>query len=148
MKVLFIYPHTSVFGDIRVTTYNMIGFPFETRDMAFDTIELNRKVKAAMSGVWPFKPFPKTRLTSLANEYGVTKKDADYCSIESEICTPHLKEKDINGLVSTFSFYVKVPRRLFPLLEKCKKDEAIAKQIFTIFSEIFKINLKLNNACI
>ena len=113
---------------IRVTTYNMIGFPFETRDMVFDTIELNRKVKAAMSGVWPFKPFPKTRLTSLAKEYGMIKKDPDYCSIESEMCTPYLNEKDINGLVRTFSFYVKVPRRLFPLLEKCEKDEAIAKQ--------------------
>ena len=117
---------------IRVSAYNMVGLPFETRDMVFDTIRLNRKVKAAASGVWPFKPFPKTRLANLATEFGMISKEPDYSSIESDICTPYLDETEINGLVRTFSSYTKLPEHLFPLLEICEKDEAIAEQILPI----------------
>lgn len=114
---------------IRISSYNMIGLPFETREMVFETISLNRMVNVATSTVGPFKPFPRTRLTDLADKFGMIRKKPDFLSLESEICTPHLSEKEIDRLVRTFNYYIKLPEQWFPILEACEKDEQIADMV-------------------
>jgi len=114
---------------IRISSYNMIGLPFETREMVFETVSLNRQVNVETSTVGPFKPFPGTRLTEMADEFGMIQRKPDFLSLESEICTPHLSDKEIDGLVRTFNYYVKLPEKWFPILEACEKDEKIAELI-------------------
>jgi len=114
---------------IRISSYNMIGLPFETREMVFETISLNRKVSVAASTVGPFKPFPGTRLTDLAEKYGMIRKKPDFLSLESEMCTPHMNGEEIDGLVRTFNFYIRLPEKWFPILEACEKDGKIADMI-------------------
>ena len=114
---------------IRVTSYNMLGLPFETRNMAFDTIKLNRVVSADTSSVWPFKPFPKTELAELAAAYGMIVKRLDYSGLGSEMCTPFRDTGEIDGLIRTFSSYARLPEKFFPLLEMCENDEKLADEI-------------------
>lgn len=114
---------------IRISTYNMVGLPFETREMVFETIRLNRQVDAATSTVGPFKPFPKTRLGDIARQFGMIKRKPDFLTLESEMCTPYMDDKEIDGLVRTFAYYLKVPEHMFPLLELCEKDEKLVEQL-------------------
>lgn len=114
---------------IRISTYNMIGLPFETREMVFETIHLNRAVDVATSTVGPFKPFPKTRLGNIAKQFGMIKQDPNFLVLKSEMRTPYMEADEIDGLVRTFSYYLKAPESLFPLLELCEKDEKLAEQI-------------------
>ncbi len=115
---------------IRVSAYNMIGLPFETRQMVFDTIHLNRKVKPATSSVAAYNPYPKTRLAEITKEFGLLKETPDYSSVKANLDSPHLNRDEINGLVRTFSFYTKLPEQFFPILEKCEKDEQLAQRVF------------------
>jgi len=120
---------------IRVSAYNMIGLPFETRKMVFDTIRLNRKVKPATSSVAVYMPYPKTCLSEIAQKYGLIKGTCDYNSVSSCIDSPYLSKDEIDGLVRTFALYTKVPEELFPVLEKCEKDESLAKKLFPVLSQ-------------
>lgn len=115
---------------IRVSAYNMIGLPFETRKMVFDTIYLNRKVNAATSSVSAYIPYPKTRLAEITKEFGLLKESQSYESLYTSLKSPHLDEDEINGLIKTFSLYVKLPENFFPILERCEKDELFAKETF------------------
>ena len=114
---------------IRISTYNMIGLPFETREMVFETIRLNRQVDVTTSTVGPFKPFPKTRLGDIARQFGMIMRKPDFLTLESEMCTPYIDDKEIDGLVRTFAYYLKLPEDMFPILELCEKDEKLAKQL-------------------
>jgi radical SAM superfamily enzyme YgiQ (UPF0313 family) len=115
---------------IRVSAYNMIGLPFETREMVFDTINLNRKIKPATSSVTPYLPYPKTRLGEITKEFGLVKKTLDYDSVKTDLDSPHLNKMEVNGLIRTFSLYTKLPKKFFPLLKKCEEDEQFARKTF------------------
>lgn len=115
---------------IRCSAYNMIGLPFETRGMVFDTIHLNRKVNASTSSVAPFKPYPRTRLAEIAKEFGFLKKTPDYTNWQTDMDSPYLGSDEIDGLVRTFSLYVKLPEEFFPILEKSEKSKQFSQEVF------------------
>lgn len=116
---------------IRVSAYNMIGLPFETREMIFDTIHLNRKVNASTSSVAPFKPYPRTRLAKIAEEFGFLKSIPSYTnSWQTDMASPYLSSEEIDGLVRTFSLYTKLPEELFPILENCEKSKQLSQEVF------------------
>ncbi len=115
---------------IRVSAYNMIGLPFETREMIFETIHLNRKINPATSSVSIFKPYPKTRLYEIVKDFGFLKSQPQYLIEKSDIDSPFIKNEEINGLQRTFALYTKVREKEFPLLKKCEKDEELAKEVF------------------
>lgn len=117
---------------IRVSAYNMIGLPFETREMIFDTIYLNRKVRPATSSVAAYIPYPKTRLAEIAKEFGLSNGPVDYCNVRTSIESPHLTIEGIDGLIRTFSLYTKLPEEFFPILAECEKDESLSSLIFPI----------------
>lgn len=50
---------------------NIIGLPFETVDMIFDTIALNRIILPSISVVGIFYPYPGTKLAFLCKELGL-----------------------------------------------------------------------------
>lgn len=114
---------------MRISTYNMIGLPFETREMVLETIHLNRQVDVATSTVGPFKPFPKTRLGDIARQFGLIRRKPDFSTLESEMCTPYMDDKEIDGLVRTFSHYLKTPEHLFPILHLCENDKNLADRL-------------------
>jgi radical SAM superfamily enzyme YgiQ (UPF0313 family) len=115
---------------IRVSAYNIIGLPFETREMVFETINLNRKINPATSSVAAFKPYPKTQLSEIAKEFGFLRKTPDYTSWRADLNSPYLSGEEVDGLVRTFSLYCKLPEEFFPLLERSEKDEQFAKEVF------------------
>jgi anaerobic magnesium-protoporphyrin IX monomethyl ester cyclase len=55
-------------ANIPVTVNNMLGFPDETRELVFDTINLNRSIKSATINAYLYNPYPGTAL------YDVCKK--------------------------------------------------------------------------
>ena len=57
--------------NMETTAANLIGFPFETVDMIYDTIELNRIILPTVSVVNIFYPYPGTQLAFLCKELGL-----------------------------------------------------------------------------
>jgi radical SAM superfamily enzyme YgiQ (UPF0313 family) len=52
-------------------SYNILAFPFETKELMLETLYLNRRIKPEMGIVFYFFPFPGTRLYSICKEFGL-----------------------------------------------------------------------------
>ncbi|MEW6407112.1 MAG: radical SAM protein [Patescibacteria group bacterium] len=117
---------------IRVTSYNMIGLPFETRKNIFETIDLNRRVKVDTAGPSFFYPYPGTKLREVCLESNFI--DSELKPAENNVDTilnmPQIKHKELKGLHKTFTLYIKSPKWLFPLIKLCELDNYISNRIF------------------
>jgi len=95
---------------IPVTVNNMIGFPGETRNLAFDTIRLNRAISADSTNCFAFKPYHGTHLREVAIREGYLRADDPVQSlVDSTLDMPGFPKEEINGLLRTFPLYVRFP---------------------------------------
>ena len=56
--------------EMKATSFNMIGMPYETEKEIWDTIKLNRDIKPYRMGVSVFRPYPGTDSYRLCKEKG------------------------------------------------------------------------------
>ena len=61
---------------IPVTVNNIVGFPDETRALAFDTIRLNRMIKADSFNAYFFTPYRGTPFRQYCIDKGYLKPNA------------------------------------------------------------------------
>ena len=61
-------------ANLSVTVNNIMGFPDETRDLIFDTINLNRSIKSATINAYLYNPYPGTALYEVCKEKGYLPK--------------------------------------------------------------------------
>jgi len=111
---------------IQLSVNNMIGFPDETREMIFDTIELNRKFKAASHSISIFQPFRGTELYDYCVSMGYWNP-AKLCTdsfATPVLDMPSLTKEDIKGLYRTFNFYISMDKTFWPDIRKAETDDA------------------------
>ena len=102
---------------VRTTCNNIIGFPYETRKLAFDTIKLNKTFRATDRTVQAFTPFHGTPLKKLTDQLGFTKStdiQRSFVTVGSQMDMPQFRKKEINGLVKTFNMYCRFPESRSP----------------------------------
>jgi len=91
---------------------NIVGFPHETRELAFDTIRLNRHVDADDRNAYLYTPFHGTPLRVECEKLGLVKNEDIVQSIvtgESLLDMPQFPKKEVQAIVKTFNMYVKFP---------------------------------------
>lgn len=86
---------------IETTSLNMIGLPFETREMIEETIELNKKIEPTWIIAQPFQPYPGIQLRELCIENGWLANDQIKFidRRESILNLPHLTRAEISDYV-------------------------------------------------
>ena len=112
--------------DIPFTVNNIIGFPGETRELAFDTIELNRHFKSDSTTFSTLIPFAGTEIRRLAESQGFIKPD-QICTIantseEGILDMPRWRKKEVAKLQKTASMYVNFPKNRWPEIKKAEED--------------------------
>ncbi|MDD1663984.1 MAG: radical SAM protein, partial [Methanomicrobiales archaeon] len=108
---------------IPVTVNNMIGFPGETRELAFDTIRLNRQITADSINCFAFKPYHGTRLREVAIAEGYLRPSDPVRSIvSSTLDMPRFSSEEINGILRTFPLYIKFPEDRFDEIRLAEKN--------------------------
>ena len=112
------------YGTIRTNAYYMIGLPTETRAEMFDTIELCRRINSKVNSVSIFQPFPGQALTRFCIQEGYISGREPCASFTSHsiLKQPHIAAEEISGIWRTFMLYAKLPKSLWPAIEKCEKD--------------------------
>ncbi len=117
---------------IRSCANNIIGFPTETRELIFDTIELNRKINADNIIVNIFTPYRGTKLRQVSVEKGYLSPTAIAGDYRLDVCIrmPHLTPEAIRGLHRTFSMYVKFPKSMWPEIRKCETFDEYSNSAF------------------
>lgn len=119
---------------------NITGFPHETRELAFDTIEVNRHIHASDRNCYAFTPFAGTPLREECNRLGYLKQDDIVHSIfvnGSLLNMPQYPKEQINAILKTFNLYVNFPKNRWPEIALAEKDDAQGQKIFSHLKEEF-----------
>ena len=118
---------------VGTTCNNIIGFPYETRKLAFDTIRLNRTFRATDRTVQAFTPFHGTPLKKLTDQLGFTKStdiQRSFSTVGSQMDMPQFRKKEINGLVKTFNMYCRFPESRWNEIQKAEEDSPEGNKIY------------------
>ena len=125
---------------ITFSVNNIIGFPDETRELAFDTIELNRQFNSDNTSCSIFVPFHGTELHELCVKKGYIDQDT-ICAIsnsgESLLTMPQWDKKDMTRLRDVFAMYIKFPKDRWPEIKKAETDEVLREKLRKEFIDTF-----------
>jgi hypothetical protein len=114
---------------------NILGFPHETYDMAFDTIRFNRLVDADDRNAYPYTPFHGTPLREECERLGYLKyEDISHSLVvgieDSPLDMPQFPREKVIGLVNTFNMYVKFPEARWPEIRMAEEDTPEGRKIY------------------
>ncbi len=120
---------------IPISVNNIMGFPTETRDLVFDTIELNRNFKSDGINAYSFTPFHGTPLRGLAEKLGFVEKGSLARSITAPtmLSMPQFSKEAIEGVRRCFVLYVKMPKDRWP---EIKLAEALTPEGDRVFRSL------------
>jgi len=109
---------------IRLSTFNIIGFPGETRENVFETIELNRKLGAGSCNVYILFPYPGT---GIQKEYEIPIRRADGrimpVSEAQNLGLSSMMPAELEGLQRTFNLYLNLPKALWGIVKLVESDD-------------------------
>lgn len=101
----------------------IIGLPYETRDLVFDTINLTREL-SGFDSVAPnvFTPYHGTPLRDMALKEGWLNPERQTNSFVGgsilEMPQPYLQASEMLALQRTFNFYANLPKSRWPEIER------------------------------
>ena len=126
--------------NITFSVNNIIGFPDETRELAFDTIEINRQFNSDNISCSVFVPFHGTEL----HEYAVKKGYLDpnvICAVsvsgESILKMPQWDKDDISRLRDVFAMYVKFPKNRWNEVKQAETDLELREKLHDEYVKTF-----------
>jgi anaerobic magnesium-protoporphyrin IX monomethyl ester cyclase len=133
--------HTINSFGIRTVSFILIGFPFETKEFIFETIDLIREAKVASPNVGFVYPFKGCRLRYIVVNKGLFDPSIEingapqYSRNFPAIKNPNISIEEYMGIYRTFMFFCKFPRERF-------SDIQIAQQLDDRGNEMYS---KLKN---
>ena len=119
---------------------NIIGFPTETRELIFETIELNRQIPAfdAMT-VNTFVPYHGTVLREKCVELGLIDKQVILNDmVHSSLYMPQLSALNIDSLLRTFPLYVFFDKSLWPEIKRTEVDDMEGRALYKEFYDLYQ----------
>ena len=119
---------------------NIIGFPDETRELIFETIEFNRKLSGYDTiTVSIFVPYHGTKLRQDAVQKGYLDPMTitTHTTSSSLLRMPQLSSQEIDGLMRTFTMYVGFPKNWWPYIKKAEKFTPEGDEMFQKLSKIY-----------
>lgn len=125
---------------------NIIGFPFETRSLIYDTIMLNRQLfklnNRLRSNIFVFTPFRGCQLYDLCVSEGLFTplpymSNTDL-SVESLLKFSNLTNEDLKGMYRTFPLYVYLPDDQFERIKLAEEFTEEGNNEYDILSRKIK----------
>ena len=125
---------------ITFSVNNIIGFPDETRELAFDTIELNRQFNSDNTSCSILVPFHGTELHALCVKKGYLDPNV-ICAVsnsgESLLNMPQWDKKDITRLRDVFAMYIKFPKNRWPEIKQAETDLELREKLRAEFIKTY-----------
>jgi len=117
-----------------VSVNNIVGFPTETRALAMQTIELNRKIADSVDTMncYAFTPYHGTPLRDLSVKLGYMADDAPTGCLTGEpvLNMPQFSKEEIKGIMRTFSLYVRFEKSRWNEIAEAEKFTAEGDAVF------------------
>jgi len=133
---------------VQYSVNNITGFPYETRELAFDTIELNRHIDSDNQNLYAFVPFHGTPLRKLSEQLGYVKhEDITRCLTDKPMLDqPQYSAEEVEGMQRCFVLYVGMPKSRWKDIEKAEKNTEEGNRIFAELKEEYKEKYLNNSA--
>jgi len=127
---------------IPYTLNNIIGFPYETRELVLDSINLNREINSFDSvSVNVFVPYHGTVLRDNAIREGWLDPERQTTSVIAEsileMPPPHLSPTEILSLQRVFPLYVRLPESRYPEIRKAESFDEEGNAVFDRLAKEF-----------
>ena len=126
---------------IGITSFNIIGFPYEGRRQIFETIKLNRIAESDVPSLSYLYPFEGTKLYEYCLRNGYLQENdevpEDYTTT-SILKLNSITKEELLGLGKVFHLYCKYPRFAFPLIRLAENDNLISNKIFLFLNKVYK----------
>ena len=132
---------------IRVVALNMMGMPYEKKEMIFDTFRLLKRAKPSLANISMFFPYRGTPLGDICIKEGYVSSEK-IKSIRSDmskttLIMPQISREELNGIRKLSYFYLHYPKFLYPLFRVCHKENVVGRFIFQLLLMVNKIRLIL-----
>jgi len=104
-QIIKAFDNAHKFG-IKTLAYNMIGLPYETPEMIWETINLNKRIAPSHVAIFFFYPYPGTELHEVCKREGFLseKRSSSYVS-ESVLELPTVTTRQLQKLYTEFYKY-------------------------------------------
>lgn len=113
-------------------TNNMVGYPHETREIAMETVRLNRRFTGVDTmNCFTFTPYYGTPARDMAVEAGFMGRDV-ICPDSAEdslLEMPQFPKSDISGIRRCFALYVKFPEDRWTEIRQAETDDALFQKL-------------------
>ncbi len=125
---------------IPVSANNIIGFPEETRELAIDTIRLNREIPYDTTNCYFYVPYRGAPLRDLCLKKGYITEDTQttYLTKDTVLNMPQFTKEEIMGLKRTFALYTRFPESEYPKIRVAERFDEEGNKAFAELSEIYK----------
>lgn len=125
---------------IPLSVNNIIGFPYETRALIFDTIELNRQIRSDSVSVFIFYPYTGTALHKICADNDLIDAAVNNASLlqNSVVRNKELTKESLNSLLRTFCLYVKFSKDRWDEIGAVERNEPGSEKIFKRLSEEYQ----------
>jgi radical SAM superfamily enzyme YgiQ (UPF0313 family) len=100
---------------LKVTSFNMVGVPFETKDTILETIKMNARFGVDLVQSTIFFPYRGTKLFDLCSEQGLIDQNkvvTDYYT-DTKLKNKNLKSYEVVAYKRGFNFLVPIYKKLF-----------------------------------
>ena len=124
--------------DISFSVNIIIGFPNETRELIFDSINVLRDIKPDGISTHIYNPYQKTEMREICVKQGMIKPDLiaeDFFQLDYCLNNPTISKDEILGLFRTIPLYVEMDKTKYSLIRKAEKRN---QEGDTIFGELKK----------
>lgn len=122
---------------IRVSTFNIIGFPGETRENVFETIELNRQIGSNAANAYVLYPYHGT---PIAIEQNVPLRNGEgqipTIDIGHTLGFSEMSADELLGLRQTFNHYLMLPKGLYPIIRFAESQTELGNAILNEMTKL------------
>jgi anaerobic magnesium-protoporphyrin IX monomethyl ester cyclase len=124
---------------IAYTVNNIIGFPDETRELIFDTIDINRQINPVTMNCYMFTPYKGTRLYDYCIEKGYLEKgDKVHQALDGvPLKMKSISYEELKGLQRTFSLYAKLPEEMFAEIRVAERFDDEGNKMFERLKRLY-----------
>ena len=126
--------------DVQFSLNNITGFPTETRELAMDTVELNRQIDADNTNLYSFVPFHGTPLRLMCEQMNLIDRDTiTKCLTDKPVIEqPQYPIDKIMGLRKCFVLYVSFPKNRWKDIQRAEADTLEGNRIFAELREEYQ----------
>lgn len=131
--------HSETPKRIRISTFNMLAIPFETRDTAFETIALNREAGVRYPNAGFFFPLPDTELDDVSVRKGFYDPSDKklFSNARPPLNLPGITADELVTLRERFTLYIKFPEALYAYIRRSETDDAAGARLTDLLYALY-----------